>query len=258
MHPLMNNPMLFFVLSITVLWIAAILGTVLRSGRWRLPEDEREDFGLVVTASLTLLGLIIGFTFSMAMTRYDQRKNYEEAEANAIGTEYVRADLLPPADAQKVRSLLKVYTEQRLLFYKATDRNELNQINARTAQIQNELWGDLRRTAEEKPTPITALVVAGMNDVLNSQGYTQAAWWNRIPAAAWFLMVTIAVSCNLLIGYWSHSAKPKIFRFLVFSVIVSIAFLLIADIESPRGGLIRVVPRNLQALYDSLPTHSQE
>ena len=181
----------------------------------------------------------------MAMTRYDQRKDYEEAEANAIGTEYVRADLLPPADAQRVRSLLKVYTEQRLLFYKATDRNEIAQINARTAQIQNALWDDLRRTAEDKPTPITGLVVAGMNDVLNSQGYTQAAW---------FLMVAIAVSCNLLIGYWSHSAKPKIFRFLVFSVIVSIAFLLIADIESPRGGLIRVVPRNLQALYDSLPT----
>lgn len=254
MHSLMNNPILFFAVSITVLWISAILGTLLRSGRWRLPEDEREDFGLVVTASLTLLGLIIGFTFSMAMTRYDQRKNYEEAEANAIGTEYVRGDLLPPADAQKVRSLLKVYTEQRLLFYKATDRNEIAQIDARTAQIQNALWDDLRRTAEDKPTPITGLVVAGMNDVLNSQGYTQAAWWNRIPAAAWFLMVAIAVSCNLLIGYWSHSAKPKIFRFLVFSVIVSIAFLLIADIESPRGGLIRVVPRNLQALYDSLPT----
>lgn len=251
MHRLMNYPILFFAVSVAILWVAAILGTLLRNSRWRIPEEEREDFGLVVTASLTLLGLIIGFTFSMAMTRYDLRKNYEEAEANAIGTEYVRADLLPAADAKKVRSLLRAYTEQRVLFYKA-NRNELQEVNAKTAQLQNELWNALQTPAEEKPTPITALAVAGMNDVLNSQGYTQAAWWNRIPEAAWILMVTIAICCNSLIGYWAHPAKPKTFRFLIFSVIVSIAFLLIADIESPRGGLIRVAPQNLQTVYDSL------
>jgi hypothetical protein len=251
MHRLMNYPILFFAVSVAILWVAAILGTLLRNSRWWIPEEEREDFGLVVTASLTLLGLIIGFTFSMAMTRYDLRKNYEEAEANAIGTEYVRADLLPAADAKKVRSLLRAYTEQRVLFYKA-NRNELQEINAKTAQLQNELWNALQTPAEEKPTPITALAVAGMNDVLNSQGYTQAAWWNRIPEAAWILMVTIAICCNSLIGYWAHPAKPKTFRFLIFSVIVSIAFLLIADIESPRGGLIRVAPQNLQTVYDSL------
>jgi hypothetical protein len=70
----------------------------------KLEEDIREDFGVIQTATLTLLGLIIGFTFSMAVGRYEQRKNYEEAEANAIGTEYVRADLLPGADAARVRA----------------------------------------------------------------------------------------------------------------------------------------------------------
>jgi hypothetical protein len=67
-------------------------------------------------------------------------------------------------------------------------------------------------------------------------------------------MVTIAVCCNILIGYWSRSAKTKIIRYLVFSVIISIAFLSIADIESPRSGLIGVVPQNLQSLYDSFPS----
>jgi hypothetical protein len=251
-HEIINHPLFFFALSIIILWLAALLGTFLRH-RWHMPDEEREDFGLVITASLTLLGLIIGFTFSMAMTRYDQRKNDEEAEANAIGTEYVRADLLSPVAAQNVRSLLKRYIEQRLLFYGATDRNEVRRINTKTAQIQNELWAAIRAEAAEKPTPITGLVVAGMNDVLNSQGYTQAAWWNRIPTAAWSLMAAIAIFCNIFIGYWSRSAKPKIVRYLVFSVVISIAFLLIADIESPRGGLIRVVPQNLQSLYDSLP-----
>lgn len=252
MHRIMNYPVLFFAISVTLLWVAALLGTLLRRSRWHIAEDEREDFGLVVTASLTLLGLIIGFTFSMAMTRYDQRKNYEEAEANAIGTEYVRADLLPPADAQKVRSLLRAYTEERVLFYKA-DRTDLQQINAQTTQLQKELWSALRTPIEEKPTPVMALVVSGMNDVLNSQGYTQAAWWNRIPVAAWILMIAMALFCNFLIGYGSHTVNPKTSHFLVFSIIVSTAFLLIADIESPRGGVIRVVPQNLQSVYDSLP-----
>jgi hypothetical protein len=91
-----------------------------------------------------------------------------------------------------------------------------------------------------------------MNDVLNSQGYTQAAWWNRIPIAAWSLMFLIALLSNLLLGYGMHG------KGLVLSVVlplaVSISFLLIADIDSPRGGVIRIRPQNLHALAASLKT----
>jgi hypothetical protein len=85
-----NYAVLFFPLSLFVLWLSALVGTLLRSRR-PLIGEEREDFGFVQAAALTLLGLIIGFSFSMAIGRYDQRRNYEEAEANAIGTEFVRA-----------------------------------------------------------------------------------------------------------------------------------------------------------------------
>ena len=91
-----------------------------------LDEETHEDFGFILAATLTLLGLIIGFSFSMATSRYDQRKNYEEAEANAIGTEYVRADLLPAADAATVRALLRKYLDERVLFYMAHDEQELS------------------------------------------------------------------------------------------------------------------------------------
>ena len=64
-------------------------------------------------ATLTLLALLIGFSFSMAISLYDQRKNYEEAEANAIGTEFGRADLLPAGDSAKVRDLLRKYLDRR-------------------------------------------------------------------------------------------------------------------------------------------------
>ena len=72
---------------------------------------------IVVAATLTFLGLIIGFSFSMAVNRYDPRKNYEAAEANAIGTEYVRADLLPADDAVRVRERLGKYVSQHIAFY---------------------------------------------------------------------------------------------------------------------------------------------
>ena len=83
---MMNYPFLvLFPLSLLMLWLAARIGTSLR--KWRpLADDEREDFGFVQAATLTLLGLIIGFSFSMSISRYDQRKNYEEAEANAISS----------------------------------------------------------------------------------------------------------------------------------------------------------------------------
>jgi hypothetical protein len=86
--------------------------------------------------------------------------------------------------------------------------------------------------------------------VLNSQGYTQAAWWNRIPLAAWGLMGLIAIACNLLLGYGERS--ERLLLLLVIPVVVSISFLLIADIDSPRGGVIRVIPDNLISLSRSI------
>jgi hypothetical protein len=249
MNP-MNFPILVFALSFAVLLLAAVIGDALRSNVRALKEDERGDFGVVLNATLTLLGLLIGFSFSMAITRYDQRKNYEEAEANAIGTEYVRADLLPAAEAARVRQLLRKYLDERMLFYTTRDEARLAKINAETTDLQNELWASVRLPAMAQPTPVVALAVSGMNDVLNSQGYTQSAWWNRIPTAAWAMMAAIAISCNLLIGYGAHGRDWRIL--LIVPVVVSIAFFLIADIDSPRGGAILVEPQNLISLSQSL------
>ena len=252
MDRIMNFPFLIFALAVVVLWLAARLGVYIAKSHGKLAEDDRDDFGLVVAATLTLLGLIIGFSFSMAVTRYDQRKNYEEAEANAIGTEYVRADLLPAADAVRLRTLLRNYLALRISFYEARTENRLPRINASTAQLQTELWTAAQAPATAQPSPVIALAVAGMNDVLNSQGYTQAAWWNRIPTAAWGLMVLIAICCNLLIGYGAHHGETKAHLLLVLPLVLSISFLLIADIDSPRGGIIRVRAQNLQSLAHSL------
>ena len=248
----MNSPLLVFALSFVVLLLAAFLGDTIRRKVHALKEEERDDFGVVLNATLTLLGLLIGFSFSMAISRYDQRKNHEEAEANAIGTEFVRAELLPPAEATRMRQLLRRYLDERMLFYTTRDPDELRKIDAETVALQNQLWASVRPEADAHPTPVIALVVSGMNDVLNSQGYTQAAWWNRIPVAAWGMMAVIALCCNLLIGYGAHGRDWR--TLLIVPVVVSIAFFLISDIDSPRGGAIRVAPQNLISLSQSLPT----
>jgi hypothetical protein len=249
MSKIADFPLLTFVFSLVALWLSARIGAFFRKRLRPLPEGEREDWDIVLAATLTLLGLIIGFSFSMVISRYDQRKNYEEAEANAIGTEYVRADLLPDTDAARVRKLLVNYLDKRMLFYETHDLRQLGQIDTDTAHLQNELWSAVRTAALRQTTPTVALAASGMNDVLNSQGYTQAAWWNRLPIAAWGLMAAIAIFCNLLIGYGSH--QSGLLLFLVLPLAVSISFFLIADIDSPRSGLIRVHPQNLISLSQS-------
>jgi hypothetical protein len=253
MHDDLNYPFLVFAVSFFAMWLAARIGFSVLRKKWTLDDAGRQDFDVVQTATLTLLGLIIGFSFSMAVSRYDLRKNYEEAEANAIGTEMARASLLPPADAAKVRALLRSYLDERVAFYVARDRQQIQEVNARTAQLQAELWAAIEAPALAQPNPVLALVASGMNDVLNAQGYTQAAWWNRIPYAAWGLMGLIAICGNTLVGYGARNMRGGRMLLMVLPVIVSVAFLLIADIDSPRGGLIHVAPQNLLSLSASMP-----
>ena len=246
------HPLPAFLVAIVTLSIAAWLGTTRFTTLRSTAEQQRDDFAVIQGATLTLLGLIIGFTFSMALDRYEQRKLYEEEEANAIGTEYVRAELLPAADAARVQQLLRDYLEQRMLFYTTRDEQRLAGIGAATARLQSDLWAAVKSPALAQPTPLMALAVAGMNDVLNSQGYTQAAWWNRIPFSAWMMMGVIAVCATMLVGVGARKGTGFSRLMLVLPVIISMAFFLIADIDSPRRGIIRVVPQNLLALAGSL------
>ncbi len=249
---LLDFPRLLFVVTLAVLWASSWFGfTVLR--RLKRPDDgSSQDMSVILSATLALAGLIIGFAFSMALGRYDLRKTYEEAEANAIGTEYVRSDLLSAADGAKVKALLKSYTQQRIAFYTTRDDQQLQQVNASTVQLQNQLWDAVKGPALAQPNPIQSLVVAGMNDVLNSQGYTQAAWWNRIPSSAWVLMIAIAACCNMMIGFTARSTGRHPFMLMVLPLVLSLAFLMVADIDSPRGGFVHVAPQNLMSLQGSL------
>jgi hypothetical protein len=236
-----------FAIALIVQSLAVFVGDFLRKRTQQLRQDERHDFDTVRATTMTLLALIIGFTFSMAVMRYDQRKALEEGEANAIGTEYLRADILPGDISAQARELLRKYLDLRIAFY---DNDDGRTIDGDTATSQAELWSVVALAAAKQPTPPMALVVSGMNDVINAQGYTQAAWRNRIPIGAWMMMGLMAICCNLLVGYGERRKGGWIV--FILPVVVSISFFLIADLDSPRGGAIRVHPENLLATSQSM------
>ncbi|MFJ5382844.1 hypothetical protein ACIPID_14340, partial [Cupriavidus sp. CER94] len=105
MRPLISHPGLLFVVLLVLMGIATAIGALVLRRMRPLGSDGRDDFNIIQGATLTLLALLIGFTLSMAVGRYDQRKNLEEEEANAIGTEYLRVELLE-RDTDALKSLL--------------------------------------------------------------------------------------------------------------------------------------------------------
>jgi hypothetical protein len=238
-------PLLVFAISLAAQWLAAFLGSFLRAHIGSLGRASHQDIDIILGATVTLLALMIGFSFSMAVTRYDQRKNYEEAEANAIDTAFLRADLLPGGDAAHLRDLLKKYLDLRIAFY-AADPQRIAKITADTANMQDKLWQAILPAANAHPTPIAALAVAGINDVFDAQGNAQAAWLNRLPTGVWAIMGLIALATNVLIGV--SERRKGMLLLLNLPVIISTSFLLIADIDNPRGGLIHILPHNLIAV----------
>ena len=252
MPRLTDYPAYTFLACLILFWLAGIISRVLYR-RFRKTEPDTENYTLLLGAVLSILGLLIGFTFSMAVSRYDMRKNYEEEEANAIGTEWLRLDLLPAGEAANARPLLRNYLDQRILWYRAHTEEDVAKINTETTILQDKLWLIVSTQARNSQTPVMQLVTSGMNDVFNSAGYTQAAWWNRIPRSAWLLLLVLAASCIIMIGFRNSALKKATFPWLL-PVVLSFAFALIADIDSPRGGMIRIQPQNLLSLDESLPS----
>jgi hypothetical protein len=249
MPPLLDKPFGLFLLSLAGLWLIASVGYYCQR-IWRpLRREEQDEFKSVLGASLTLLGLIVGFSFAMSVNRYDMRKSLEESEANAIATEFSRAELLPAPATTALKDKLKTYLDRRIAFYSVRDPAMLAGIEGETAKLQADIWSIVRDSAAAQPTPIIALAVVGANDAINAQGYVLAAWRNRIPVAAWGLMAIIASACSGLLGFGSQ--RFNAFLLLVVPATISISFLLIAEIDSPRGGFIRVLPINLAGVAES-------
>jgi hypothetical protein len=144
------------------------------------------------------------------------------------------------------------YVRVRMADYLTRDPQELIRIGRDMTAIQSELWGLATQVAKNNPTPIAALVVSGMNDVLNSEDYAEAARINRIPIGAWILMIVIAMFGCAVQGYGAKGNLRTGLLIIILPVTVSLSLALISDIDSPRGGIIHAQPQNLSRLLQSL------
>jgi hypothetical protein len=250
MNALVDNPIALFAVALLLQWIATLGGRLARRGR-EAREPEREQVLTVLNASLTLLALLIGFSMAMAVAHFDQRETAEEGEATAIGVAYLRADLMPEPTAARVHALLVSYAGQRVLHYEMHDASDLSRIDAASARLEDALWRTVAPTAVAQPTAPMALVTTAINDVISARWNARAAEWSRIPVEAWFLLLTMATACNILLG--RVESRVSWATLLLLPLILAVSFFLIADIDSPRIGIIRVRPENLIAGVRALP-----
>ncbi len=194
-----------------------------------------------------LLGLLLGFTLPMAQPHYDHRKELIVDEANAIATVHLRGEMLPEPFRGKILSELREYLNSRTDFAKEdVDEPALRACLARSNQLQNEMQQQALAFVEQSPNSVTAIFVQALNQLGDLTEKRLAAEENRIPAAIWLLVILIAVLASLVTGY--SMRRRVLLEMLVLPLTVAIVMALVAELDSPRTGLIRVGQQSLERL----------
>ncbi|MBS0041181.1 hypothetical protein KFE26_02490 [Shewanella sp. M16] len=241
-----------FLGSFIVLFLSAWIGKKVIGRKGVSNNEGDEDFRVILGATLSLLGLIIGFTLSMSISGFNSRQAAEEYEAFVIRTGFMRADLLTESSRDLMKATLREYLQQRINIYDAQSPEGINFIRMKVLDLQKVLWETAVHETTQKQTPVTSLVIASINEIVLAQQKTFAGWRHQIPLAAWILLVVIAINCNILIGYNARKVKGKLGLLFILPAMISLSFLMIAEIDAPGKGIIKVTPINLQALANML------
>lgn len=246
---------LFGLFVATVLLVLAELGY--RIGlRLFAAKDEarRSQIGGVQGAILGLLGLLLGFTFSMAVNRYETRRAMVLQEANAVGTAWLRAGLLPEQHRALVRDLFRRFVETRLKYQKVSDDPVQIAEGLRLGgEIENELWQHAEAAAKEAPTPITATFINALNEMIDTDAERVDASRNRIPEAVWILLVLVAAFGCLTsaCGSGAQGARSG-FTSTLLPLLISIVIVLIFDLLHTHQGVVSISQRPLIDLLQTM------
>jgi hypothetical protein len=206
-------------------------------------DAELGAAGTIDGAVFALFGLLIAFTFSGAATRFDARRQLVVREANAIGTAWLRVDLLPASAQPEVRELFRRYTAARLAgFRKLPDTAAAALEFDRAAALQGPLWTGMVEGARAGGNPAALTLVAqAMNEVIDLVTTRRAATWEHPPLPVFLLLYGLGFAASLLAGFASaRSPLRGWLHALVFSTVIAASVYVILDMEYPRLGLIRV------------------
>jgi uncharacterized membrane protein (Fun14 family) len=220
-----------------------------------LNDSAKSPVLAISGAIFGLLALLLGFTFSMSLGRFDQRKQLVVQEANAIGTTYLRSKLFPEPHRSDVASLLRSYVDARLDFYNLRDdHGQFRNVIERTEKLQDDLWSQVVSVVKKDDRPVTTgLFIPALNEVIDLHAKRVAAMENHVPESVLLLLILVALLAAMLVGYGCGLAKRRhLLSTSIVALLIGIVIIAIIDLDRPTRGLIRVSQNSMSRLHDSM------
>ena len=216
------------------------LGVWLRS-RGKHGEGRTDDEGYLLSAALALLGLLIAFTFSLALNRYDNRRNLVVQEANAIGTAWLRAGLIEGDTGRHLQRSIARYADVRLDLPKSADDMHVARIETYTARMQSQLWQEMKTDIASLPAPIATTLIAAMNEMFDIAASRKAEREARIPPDILLVLVLCTAMSAAIIGYvLGNTGRSHRTVTTILFALLTLALLMILDLDRPWRGTITV------------------
>ena len=236
----------------------AVLEVGFRLGRRQRDASDdtaRTHVGALQAALLGLLALLLGFSFAMAASRFDTRKALIQEEVNAIGTTYLRAQLLPSPQRQAVTALLRTYVTARIAFLQAgMDKALLDAASADASRIETQLWKLTAAIATQDPGGMaTGWFLPPLNEMIDLNEKRRAALDNHVPELVIYLLCTVAVGALGFIAYgYGLTGRRRHASTAIFALMIALVLTTIVDLDQPRSGLIRVGEESMLRLKTTL------
>jgi hypothetical protein len=248
---------LFFVLSLVVLWLGILVGRWIRETRASVIESENKIITVLEGALLTLFGLLVGFMFSMAVSRYDTRKMLAVQEANAVETAWLRTAVLPDPVRAEEQDLLHQYVQQRLLYHaEFHEQEEVRVAEERAETLQLRLWAVASDYAADHRDPVSALYLQALNNAIDLAGERVAADANRIPGEAWWMLLFVGFVANAVMG--TKIGPRRWMLQSILPVVLAATLAMTRDLDSPRSGFIRVTQVDMERVSKDMARLPQQ
>jgi hypothetical protein len=212
-----------------------------RRSRARDPDRSTSTVGAVEAAVFGLLGLILAFTFSGASDRFAQRRAQIVQEANAIGTAYLRIDLLPASEQPQLRDMFRRYLERRIeVFDNFLVREASDEALDAAEALQLGIWSRSTAACVSVPNPAACnLMLPALNDMIDITTTRTMATTTHVPWIILALLVMLSLLGAMLSGYMmALQSHRNVLHMVVFSLAVSATVYVVIDLEYPRAGLI--------------------
>lgn len=240
-----------FIVGIVILSLE--IGRQLGLLRARRAEVEKESsVGAMVGATLGLLAFIMAFTFGMAGSRFDNRRQLLLDEVNAIGTAYLRTDLLEDPQQQKLQELFREYVDVRV---NGVATGNFDQLIKRSEELHQEMWKQAVASGQRSPNSTTTMLfIQSLNEVIDlHQKRVLAGNRARIPDVIWLGLFAIIILAMVVMGYHAGlTGSNRSMAVFAFALAFSVVMYLIADLDRPRSGLIQVSQQPMAELRESM------